>query len=295
MKAIKIAIVTVLVAALGFGLYSIIDPFHEESDESSKGDIEIPEECDLDWAQQYIDSVYRTISNGQFQILKNRRGEMKSQFNNMMTGTPKKCQETVNLILRNRYQTRFVQMTKNEFAGKDWPHYSDIKEMNMALLNELSRGSSELKEIESVCNEYGKIVSYNARVKAQSNQRPSSIYNHWNFTNTKDLIDKAPSASSPVDHTTQYDLSKTESVKSILYKGNVSFLEALVRIANTEIGNNPTKKYYDQVCEIVTKEIEEFKNKASSIYGRASSSESKARELNNELDGFEKLIKNEQR
>lgn len=295
MKAIKIAIVTVLVAALGFGLYSIIDPFHEESDESSKGDIEIPEECDLDWAQQYIDSVYRTISNGQFQILKNRRGEMKSQFNNMMTGTPKKCQETVNLILRNRYQARFVQLSKNEFAGKEWPHYSDIKEMNMALLNELSRGSSELKEIESVCNEYGKIVSYNYRVKAQSNQRPSTLYDHWNFTNTKDLIDKAPSASSPVDHTTQYDLSKTESVKSILYKGNVSFLEALVRKANTEIGNNPTKKYYDQVCEIVTKEIEEFKNKASSIYGRASSSESKARELNNELDGFEKLIKNEQR
>lgn len=287
MKAIKIIIVTVLVAALGFGLYCIIDSFHEDSDESGKSDIEIPEECDLDWAQQYIDSVYRTISNGQFRTLMNRRSEMKNQFDGMMTGTPKKCQETVDLILRNRYQSRFVQMVNNEFAAKDWPHYSDIKEINSALLTELSHGSPELEEIDKVCKEYGRIVSFNGQVIKQSKQRPSTLRDHWDYNNTSNLINNVPSASSPVNHTTQYESSRIDNVKSKLYNGHVAFLEEMVKMAKNEIQNNPTKDHYNRVCEIVSKEIEQFKNKAS-VYSRSNSAESKANDLNKVLDGCEK-------
>lgn len=293
MKAIKFTIVAVLVAALGFGLYIIIDPFNKDDSESGS-EIVIPEGCDLEWAQQYIDSVYHTIPNGQFQTLKNRRGEMQGNFNNMMTGTPKKCQETVGLMLRNRYQSRFIQMANSEFAEKNWPHYSDIRDMNKTLLAELSQGSQDLKKIESICKEYDQVVYYNNRVKNQSYQCPSTLYDHWNLSYVKNLISNTPSASTPVDHTIQYESSKSENVKKVLYNGHVSFLEEMVDLTQTQIMDNPTKSNYNQVCEIVSREIEQFKNNAASIYSKDYSTvEKKAEQLNKRMDDYEKLLNDE--
>ena len=248
----------------------------------------------MEWAQQYIDSVYHTIPNGQFQTLKNRRGEMQGNFNNMMTGTPKKCQETVDLMLRNRYQSRFIQMANSEFAEKNWPHYSDIRDMNKTLLAELSQGSQDLKKIESICKEYDQVAYYNSRVKKQSNQRPSTLYAHWDLSNTRNLIDNTPSASDPVDHTTQYESSKSGNVKMLLYKGHVAFLKEMVNLAQTQIMDNPTKSNYNQICEIVLKEIEQFKNNAASIYSKDYSIvENEAEQLNKRMDDYEKLLNDE--
>lgn len=291
MKSIKITIVAVLVAALGFGVFKIIsnrpvpvsDPY-----------IKIPEGCDLDWAQEYIDSVYRAIPNGQFNTLKKRREEMQGSFAKMMSDSPKKCKETVELILRNRYQSRFIQMVNDEFDDTHWPHYYDICDMNKSLLTELSQGSAELKKIESVCKEYGTVINYNNRVKMQYVQRPTSINDHWDFPNTRSLIGSTPTASAPVDHTAQYASSRKSNVKNQLYNGHVAFLEALVNLAQNEIIKNKTKSRYNQVCEIVTKEIELFRKEADSLYGKEYGTvKNKAEQLNNKLDEYEKIIDNQ--
>ena len=288
MKALKITIVAVLVAALGFGVFKILS----NGNETDTGiGIEIPEGCDLDWAQEYIDSAYRVIPNGQFKTLKKRREEMQGNFARMMSDSPKKCQETVELILRNRYQSRFIQMANYEFDDTNWPHYFDIRDMNKALLTELSQGSKELKKIESVCKEYGIVINYNSRVKKQYDQRPTSINDHWDVANTRSIIGSTPTASSPVDHTTQYATSRKSNVKSRLYNGHVAFLEALVSLAQTEIIKNKTKSHYNQVCEIVTKEIELFRNNANTLYDKDYSTvKNKAEQLNKKLDKLETIV-----
>lgn len=289
MKAIKITIVAVLLAALGFGVYKIIANGNNPT--PVEDSIVIPDGCDLDWAQQYIDSSYRAIPYGQFKTLKKRREEMQGNFNSMMSNSPKKCQETVDLMLRNRYQSRFIQMVNYEFDDTYWPHYYDIRNMNNALLEELSQGSTELKKIESICKEYGKVAYYNNRVKKQCEQRPSTLNDHWDFTNTRNLIGETPSASAPVTHTNQYESSRASNVKSRLYNGHIAFLESLVDLAKSEIITNSIRSNYDRVCEIVSKEVERFKENAGSLYGKSYSTvRDKADQLNNELDAFEKIL-----
>lgn len=289
MKAIKITIVAVLLAALGFGVYKIIANGNNPT--PVEDSIVIPDGCDLDWAQQYIDSSYRAIPYGQFKTLKKRREEMKGNFNSMMSESPKKCQETVDLMLRNRYQSRFVQMVNNEFEDVFWPHYSEIRDMNKALLNELSQGSAELKKIDSICKEYDKIAYYNKRVKDQCDQRPSALNDHWDFSSARNLIGDTPTASAPVDHTNQYESSRPSNVKSRLYNGHIAFLESLLSLAKSDIITNSTRSNYDRVCDIVSKEVEQFKNNAASLYDKEYTSvKNKAEQLNKQLDGFEKII-----
>ena len=295
MKAVKIIVVAVLLAALGFGLYLIIAPSGGTNDNAeSATEIVIPDGCDLEWAQLYIDSIYRAIPNGQFQALKKRRAEMQGNFDDMMTGSPRNCQETVKLMLRNRYQSRFITMANTEFEGKEWPHYSDIKEMNKALLTEVSQGSQDLKRIELICKEYGQVLSYNSRVKKQSYQRPSSLRDHWNFSNTRSLIANSPSVSAPVDHTLQYVSSKPGNVKTILYNGHMAFLEKLIGLARSEILDNRTDSNYNRVFDIVTNEIELFKTNAASLYGQGYSSvNGTADRLTNKLKSYESFLNHE--
>ena len=294
MKAIKITIVAVLVAALGFGIYNIINPGEiPGKDDGEEGDsLVIPEGCDLDWDQQYIDSVYKSIPNGQFQTLKKRRAEMTANYNNVMKDLPDKCKETVKLILRNRYLSRFIAMANREFEGSNWPHYSDIRDMNKGLMDERSQESSEdLKKIEKICNEYSQVANYNSKVKSQSGQRPSSVSDHWNFSNTRTLINSTPSASAPVDHTAQYEASRQGSVKSSLYDGHVAFLTKLVALARQDIMNNNTEPNYNRVFDIVTNEIERFKTNAESLYSKGYSSvNGTAERLTKEIKSYESLL-----
>lgn len=288
MKALKIFVAAVIVAAVGYFIYWAVtgtdsDPVSDE--------IVIPDGCDLDWAEEYIDSVYRIIPDGEFKLLKTRRGEMQRNYQDVMSGEPKKCQETVELILRNRYQARFIQMANNEFNENVWPHYSDIRDMNKDLLAELSQGSSELKRIEEICKEFGQVAYYNSLVKKQSGQKPKDIHHQWDMANARDLIDDTPSASDPVDHTNQYESSRQQNVKRLLYDGHVNFLSKLIELAKHEITDNPTKDNYNQVCEIVSKEIERFSNSAAPTYGtRYSVVEEEAEGMNAILDSYETIV-----
>lgn len=290
MKTIKLIIIAIFAAALGFGLYKVIipDPIPNPDPDPV---IVIPDGCDLEWDQQYIDSVYRSIPNGQFQTLKRRRSEMTANYSKVMEGAPQKCKETVDLILRNRYQSRFINMANGEFEGKNWPNYSDIRDMNKALLAELSQGSSELKKIDKICNEYGQVISYNSKVRSQSYQRPSSISDHWNLSHTRNLINSTPSASEPVDHTAQFESSRQGNVKDILYKGHVAFLEKIVELARLQIMDERTESNYNRVFDTVTREIDQFKTKAESLYSKGYSPvNSTAERLTNTMKSYESLL-----
>ena len=290
MKAFKITIVVVLMAAMGFGLYQVINPSDKDIPESST-EIVIPDGCDLEWDQMYIDSVYKAIPNGQFHVLKQRREEMTANYNNVMAGSPKRCKETVDLFLRNRYQSRFIQMTENEFRGKSWPNYQVIRDMNLALLRELSQGSEDLKKIKAICEEYGTVASYNSRVKSQSYQRPKRLNDHWNLTNAQNLIGNPPSASAPVDHTVQYESSRPGKVKGLLYDGHVAFLNALLELAREEILSNPTVSNYNNVFDTVAIEIDKFKRNAASLYGKGHGTvNSIADSLITRLKSYENLL-----
>lgn len=292
MKAFKITIVVVLVAAMGFGLYRIIKPIIDPDPKPNPDEeLVIPDGCDLEWDQMYIDSVYKAIPDGQFQVLKQRREEMTANYNNIMAGSPKRCKETVDLFLRNRYQSRFIQMAENEFRGEYWPHYNVIRDMNLALLKELSQGSEYLKKIKVICEEYGKVAYYNSRVKKQSGQRPGRITDHWNLVNAQDLIRNPPSASDPVDHTAQYESSRSGKVKDILYNGHVAFLKALLVLAREEIQSNPTESNYNNVFDTVAKEIEKFKSNAASVYGKGYGTVNNiAESLINQLKSYEVIL-----
>lgn len=291
MKTIKLIIVAVIIAALGFGAYFIIFPKPPVQGSGPDETIVIPDGCDLEWDQQYIDSVYKAIPNGQFQTLKKRRNEMTANYNNVMMDSL--CKATVMLILRNRYQSRFIAMANSEFEGRTWPHYSDIRDMNKGLLTELSQGSSELKKIERICNVFGQVAYYNSKVRKQCNQRPSAITDNWDFSNTRNLINSTPLASAPVDHTTQYETSRQGKVKSSLYDGHVAFLESLVLLARSEIEKDSTESNYNRVFDTVAKEIEKFKDNAGSLYSKSYSSvNNTAERLIKEIKSYESLLIN---
>lgn len=262
MKIVKIVIVAVLVAALGFGVYKIIDSGKKGKMEETGGII-IPEGCDVDWQTDYIEKEFKKIPNGEFKMLKQRRQEMQGVLDKQSTGMPKKCKETVDLILRNRYQLRFISMTNCEFEGSKWPHYADIKGIDKELLTELSQGSTELKKIETVCNEYDNVLSYNKRVNGQCSQRANSIDAKWNLANTRTLIGGRPSVSAPVNHTDAYKNSAPEKVKNRLFEGHVNFLKSLKQVAENII----TSSNYYEVYNKYSLEFEKFKNNAVSVYG----------------------------
>ena len=289
MKTIKIILVTLLVIALGVGLFFLISKDGIDTGVPPDGP-KIPEECNLEWAEHYIDSVYRAIPNGEFKQLETRRHQMQNHFDKLTQGYPAQCGETIVLMLRNRYTVRFVAMTKSEFADARWPHFVDIRRMNNDLMKEVTQANVELKTIESTCSEYGEVLAYNRKVKDQQGQRPSSIRTRWDDINSKILIDIPPSASAPVTHTTAYDASRPGEVKSALYKGNVSFLEALVQMAFSEIKSDPTRLHYNQVCNTVSEEIERFEKYSYSLYGIDGSQ--KARGLHESLDEFERFVNN---
>lgn len=293
MKTIKIILVVALSAALGFGIYKMVEG-RAPNGESAKCDtcIEFPKECNSDWAKKYIVEEYDKVPDGEFNMLKKRREEMQYYFKDMMKEKPAECQKVVDLYLCNRFQSRFVKMTENEFKEATWPHYETIKRMNVSLLDELKGGSEALKKNKTICDEYDRVVNYNYRVNAQCNQRPSSVNAKWNYETTEKLINNTPLTSEPVSHTDQYESSRQGNVRTRLYNGNVAFLDSLINLASKEIIGNPKKKFCDDVSNSVSKEVERFKKEADELYSKNYSDIlKKYNQLIAILNTFDRLVK----
>ena len=288
MKALKIIIVAVFIAAFGVGIYFIIP--HKNSQGTDVIDEQTIKDCDLEFDRNYIEKEYKAIPDGEFKKLLERRKEMEGNYRNIMADRPEQCRKTVNLILRNRYLDRFVAMATKEFEGADWPHFKQIREMNSQLMKELTDNNKDLSNIKATCDKYSEVASFNGRVSGQSNQRASAVTSKWNFNNTRSLINSIPSATAPVDHTTAYAKTRSSEVKSRLYSGHVEFLKSLVRNARESIVNNPTESQWEYAVDMVSQEIELFKDKANSLYGKSYSNiYDVTNKLNTELTNLKSL------
>lgn len=298
MKIIKIIIVAIIVAALGFAIYEIVKP----SEGLDSGEIEIPDGCDpavMHEKNKYIDSVFSCVPFDRFDSLQASRHRLEKTYNDIMKYEDQKCQETVQLMILNAQKKRFEEMAEHEFADAKWPHWQTIKKMNDALLadykqykssfneNNLSAIEENLNKIKATCDEYGIVLSYYNRVIGQSKKRANTMDDRWNYDYTRQLIGSRPSASAPVNHTDAYNNSNPDNVKRLLYDGNVAFLKSLKQLAENKVNENCDRNQYFIVYDKVSQEVEKFRNSAISLYNKNYSTvRSKANEM--ELSDFEK-------
>lgn len=273
MKALKIIIVVVIVAALGFGIYKIVQNKPETPEIE---DIDIPEGCEgvVSSAQQLIETRFNAVKDGEFNKLKSVPADLQSFF--VGQDIESECMTSVNVIMRNRYLVRFIAMAKNEFSKKtwDWNNFITIEAMDKDFLNE-EKVNTDLKEFKTICEEYRKVASYHAKVYGgtktvgQCEKRPKSIDDRWDDANTQNLINDQPSANEPVKHTTLYENTRKSPVRVSLHDGHVAFIDALVEKAKESIQNNPTEDNYWKVVNKVSdanSEITLYQNNAKSRY-----------------------------
>lgn len=298
MKTLKIIIVAVIIAALGFGIFKIVQnkPETPEIEE-----IDIPEGCEgvVASAQQLIDTRFNAVKDGEFNKLKSIPEDLRAFF--VSQNIESECMVSVNAIIRNRHLVRFIAMAKNEFGKKswNWNNFESIESTNKEFLKE-EKDNADLKEFKRICEEYRAIVVYNAKVYGgtktvgQCQKRPTSINDRWDYANTQKLIDDQPSANEPVKHTTLYEKTRKAPVRESLHGGHVAFIDALVEKARESIQKNPTEENYRNVINAVSdssSEITLYQNKAKSMYGvSASVVNGNVERWNGLLTSFQKLI-----
>lgn len=298
MKTLKIIIVAVIVAALGIGIFKIVQnkPETPEIEE-----LAIPEECEgvVALAKQLIETRFNAVKDGEFNKLKSIPEDLQSFF--VGQNVASECMTSVNVIMRNRYLVRFIAMAKSEFAKKswNWNNFESIESMNKEFLNE-EKDNADLKEFKRICEEYRAIAVYNAKVYGgtktvgQCQKRPTSINDRWDYANTQKLIDDQPSANEPVKHTTLYEKTRKASVRGSLHDGHVAFIDVLVEKARENIQKNPTEENYRNVINVVSdssSEITLYQNKAKSMYGVSTSVvNGNVERWNGLLTSFQKLI-----
>lgn len=264
MKTVKLIIVAVIIAALGYGIYRIVEK--SEPTPNPPG-FEVPEGCDLESTQNYVEFELSKIKDTDFDGLKKRYEELGALLKKEMDDAPQ-CLAVVTLNLRGVYLKRFVQMSDKEFSAAKWPNYLSIDRMNKSLKEELSKENADLNRIENTLNEYKKVLSYNERVKRQSAQRPKTIKSEWNYKNTKSIIDeRRPDVNEAVNHTDEYKNTDKNNVKTRIYKGHVRFLESLVVLLENGINDDVvSEEWKNNDRELVAKEIELFAQRARDYY-----------------------------
>lgn len=259
MKAIKITLTVILLAAMGVGLYYILRP----TPHPDTFDLTIPKGCPLNLNDTlYLDSVFHTIAYGDFEQLKNRRAEFDNTYQNITQKEGDDCKQTAKNMVEFSYYKRFLELTNNEFSAGQWPHVVTIKQMNDDLL-QISQNNGNLKSIKRNCSDYMALQNYNNQIDAQCKQKPSSIESKWDGKNTKQLIDRTISTADPVTHTNIYNETRTDKVRARLYYGHLDFLKKLVTLAKKKIQEDPTQENYYNVYNTVTNEIDRFQGKSN--------------------------------
>lgn len=298
MKTLKIIIVAVIVAALGFGIYMIVK---NKPETPEKVEIDIPEGCEgvVSSAQQLIDTRFNSVKDGEFDKLKSTPEDLQTFF--VGQNIKSECMTSLNVIIRNRYLLRFIAMAKIEFSGKSWSNWEKIESMNKEFLKE-ETNNSDLKNFKKYCEEYRSISNYYYKVygnkSGQSNQRPSSISDRWDYNNAQSLINNAdPEAKKPVSSTTRYEKTRKNEVKKNLHEGHVAFIDALLEKGKENLKKNPTEENYRKIVNSLDDESSEtyqYKNKAAVLYGVSSSEvNSNYNRWSNQLSTFHKIVEDD--
>lgn len=262
MKTIKIILVAVILAAVGFVTYLLIK---SGPDGPIIPEDSIPEGCKyIGEHYAYVDSVFNAIPYGDFRKLDNTNKSLKTEYDGLMADAMNDCRDAMQIHIHGDYRNRFVEMADKEFEGEVWKNFDIVSKTNASMLKE-DPESPRLQRISRICKEYDRVRAFMGRLRSQCGQSPSSINSEWNVNNTRDIISSIPSASDPVSHTAKY--TEARRAKEKLYNAHVSFLEDLIDLTKDEIPENASKADKINAFKHANHELDEF-GKLGSLYGR---------------------------
>lgn len=278
MKAIKIIIVAVALAALGFGIYKMAT--YKAPDEGWDVDVAFSTGCEKidSLAKAKIKKAYRKIKDDDFDGLQSCYEQQLSYYTNDMSC--RDCMIDIRIMLNSIHRMRFVEMSKMELNKKEWPHYKKIDALcDTCLKVPMANKDKDLLWIRQGCTEYDSILEYNRKVNGQSYSRPKELKSSWNMENTKKLINGRPTAHNPADKTTAYEESEKSKVRAKLFDAHVEYLKAFVNLAKNNTTKQPDPNTWEQWETKVFSELATF-TRERQLYDKSSSEvENKAKEV----------------
>lgn len=282
MKAIKIIIVAVALAALGFGIFKMAT--YKAPDEGGDVNVSFSTGCEKtdSLAMAKIKKAYRKINDDDFDGLQSCYDQNLSYYTNDVSCHD--CMIDIRIMLNSIHRMRFVEMSKMELGKKEWPHYKKIGALcDTCLKVPQAKKDKDLLWIRQGCSEYDSILEYNRKVNGQRYSRPKEMRSSWNMKNTKKLINGRPTAHNPADKTTAYEESEKSKVRAKLFDAHVDYLKAFVNLAK----NNTTKQPDPNTWELwETKVFSEFATltQERQVYGKSSSEvENKVKEVKSDM------------
>lgn len=265
MKTIKIIIVAVLLAVIGFVVYLISNSTPPTTTTDGNGGGGIPIGCEyIKKDSAYIDSVFKAIPNGDFEKLNGVNQTRMAEYDSLMEKDMVDCREAMQMLIHSLYRNRFVEMADNEFNGREWQHFKNLYATNTTLLN-MEPESPRLKRIDKICKEYNAILVFNGRVWNQCQQKPKSTDSEWNAANTRNILSSIPSASEPVSHTSAY--ANARQAREKLYSSHVVFLDSLIVLTKNNMPDNISDIEKLKAFKHVKGEVDVLK-KMCPLYGK---------------------------
>lgn len=282
MKAVKIIIVAVVLAALGYGIWKMVTPEAPKPHRAWKD--QIPPECTgfAEIVESSCDAEYGNLQEGDFDGLQTCYASQKSLFEN--DESSENCIDVISMVLNNIHLECFVEMSNKEQSRKEWPHREKMASLCDACMSTAGDSDPDLVRIKQGCTEYAALVNYNSRVQSQCGSRPSSLNSQWNLDNTKKLINGRPETHDPANHTKPYEDSEKSKVQDKLFVAHGQYLKAFVKNAETNVMETTNKKMWDDWSGGARRELDVFTANAKQVYGKSSSEVSdKAQEVKNDL------------
>ena len=283
MKAVKIIIVAVVLAALGVGIWKMCNteppkPFRAWKDQ-------IPPECTgfAEIVEKSCDNEYGKLHDGDFDGLQTCYNSQKNLFDNDESSA--NCKEVIGLVLNNIHRERFVEMSNKEQSNKEWPNLEKMASLCDTHINIAGDSDSDLLRIKQGCTEYAALEEYLSNVNQQCNKtKPSSgLDSKWDMGNTRNLILSRPEANDPANHTKPYEDSEKSKVQARLFDAHVKYLKKFVEKAKANVTENPSKQKWGNWSGAVRRELDVFVQNAK-VYGKLQSDvNAKVQEVKNAL------------
>lgn len=165
---------------------------------------------------------------------------------------------TFTLMLQGTYTRKFVEQANYVFDRHTW-RPSDIKTIRAELkrCKVFSPDDEGLKSINTILNEYDKLVKFNSNVSTACRQQPKCVTNtnylyikdDWDIATTNDLINSVPQFSSKVKNAPIYQQTRKNEVEKRFKNAHKQFIETKMNYAEQEaIGYNynpARRKDYD--------------------------------------------------
>lgn len=235
MKSIKYVIIVIALMAGAYGIY------YAATREKAEGEIIIhPSTKAQKYIAKEIDDKIKGCPDSRFcklqrdSILKDIDLLLKSQQTDKKTYTN---------YLESAYRNKFVRQADYVFSHNKW-NASDIKLIRSETkrLEAMFEGNQQLRDINSVLNQYNALLAFNERVKKACRQRPLCLSNNfyfyhsdnWNVDETNSILANIPQYSGKVTNAPVYASTRESSVRSRLQEAHKKFIDSKMEASSKE-------------------------------------------------------------